>query len=269
MKPSQNNRLFIKRKVGVFITALWLLSSGWGLFAQSADQISKKAADVIDLSSMTMDFTINIRDSRGSERVRQLTMITGQFNDVTKTLIRFTAPSDVKGTALLIYDYEEKEDDMWIYMPALKKVRRIISAERGKSFMGSEFTNADMSKPNHADFHYELKGSDTYEGKECWIVQAEGKDQVIKRANGYSRSVSYIDKENYLCYKTEYYDFSDKLHRIRITSDYKKITETSYFAYHTTMENVKNGRVSEMIVNQLETGQKYRESLFSPNALPQ
>ena len=257
----------MKRTVFMSMTTLGLLFFSCGLFAQSAEQIRKKAADVVDLSSMTMDFTINIRDGKGSERVRQLTMITGRFNDVTKTLIRFTAPSDVKGTALLIFDYEEKEDDMWIYMPALKKVRRIISSEKGKSFMGSEFTNADMSKPNHADFHYELKGSETYEGRECWIVQEEGKDQAIKKANGYSRSVNYIDKETYLCYKTEYYDSSDNLHRVMIASDFKKITATSYFAYHTSMENVKNGRISEMVVNNLETGKKYREDLFSPNAL--
>ena len=125
----------MKRTVFMSMTTLGLLFFSCGLFAQSAEQIRKKAADVVDLSSMTMDFTINIRDGKGSERVRQLTMITGRFNDVTKTLIRFTAPSDVKGTALLIFDYEEKEDDMWIYMPALKKVRRIISSEKGKSFM--------------------------------------------------------------------------------------------------------------------------------------
>ncbi|HPJ82922.1 MAG TPA: outer membrane lipoprotein-sorting protein, partial [Bacteroidales bacterium] len=130
------------------VTGLFLFFCANGLFGQSAAEISRKSREVIDLGSTQMDFTIYIRDNKGNERVRQLTMISAVFNDVGKTLVRFTAPSDVQGTTLLIYDNKDKEDDMWIYMPSLKKVRRIISSERGKSFMGSEFTNADMSKPN-------------------------------------------------------------------------------------------------------------------------
>ncbi len=264
MKQNKNRRKNIFVAVA---TILLLFSTGGGLFAQSAAEISKKSADIIDFESMEMDLTIIIRDARGSERVRQLIMSSGMFNGVSKTLIRFMAPSDVKGTALLIFDYQDKEDDMWIYMPALKKVRRIISSERGKSFMGSEFTNADMSKPNHIDFNYTLIGSATYEDKECWVVEAEGKDQNIKRSNGYSKSISYIEKDTYLCYKTEYYNMAGDLHRIRITSDYKNVTKSSYFAYSTVMENVKNGRVSEMKVNKIETGKHFREEMFSPNAL--
>ena len=78
----------------------------------------------------------------------------------------FTSPADVRGTAMLIYDYENKDDDMWIYMPAIRKIRRIVSSEKGKNFMGSEFTNADMSKPNMNDFDYRILSSETYSGDE-------------------------------------------------------------------------------------------------------
>lgn len=251
----------------LLVTTVLLLAAGGALLAQTAAEISKRSADIIDLESMQMDLTITIRDGKGGERIRQLSMSSGMFNNVNKTLIRFTAPSDVKGTSLLIYDYQDKEDDMWIYMPALKKVRRIISSEKGKSFMGSEFTNADMSKPNHADFNYTLIGTEVYEGKECWVVEAEGKDKNIQKSNGYSKSVSYIEKDTYLCYKTDYYNLAGELQRIRIMSDYKNVTKTSYFAFSTTMENVKNGRISEMVVNKMETGKQFKEEAFSPNAL--
>ena len=85
-------------------TGLLLLSGTPGLFGQSAAEISRKSREVIDLGSTQMDFTIYIRDNKGNERVRQLTMISAVFNDVGKTLVRFTAPSDVQGTTLLIYD---------------------------------------------------------------------------------------------------------------------------------------------------------------------
>ncbi len=250
-------------------TGLLLLSGTPGLFGQSAAEISSKSREVVDLGTMQMDFTIYIRDSRGSERVRQLTMISRIFNDVNKTLVRFTAPSDVQGTTLLIFDNKDTEDDMWIYMPALKKVRRIISSERGKSFMGTEFTNAEMSKPNQADFNYSLLGTADHEGKACWKVQSEGKDQTINKANGFSRTISYIDKANYLCYKVEYYDLSGNLPRILTSHDYKNVTANKYFSYRTVMENVQNKRVSEMVINKIDTGTKFQEDIFSPNALQQ
>lgn len=100
--------------------------------AQTAAEISKRSADIIDLESMQMDLTITIRDGKGGERIRQLSMSSGMFNNVNKTLIRFTAPSDVKGTSLLIYDYQDKEDDMWIYMPALKRCVELSAQKKEK-----------------------------------------------------------------------------------------------------------------------------------------
>jgi hypothetical protein len=98
--------------------------------------------------------TLRIYDARGRERVRQTSMASRLFESgsTEKRIIRFLSPAEVKGTGMLIYDYDDRNDDMWIYMPALRKTRRIISNEKRKSFMGSEFSNADMSAPNLEDF---------------------------------------------------------------------------------------------------------------------
>src|SRR5690606_29003066 len=146
-------------------------------------------------------------------RVRQIATASRKFSDCTKILIKFLAPADVKGTSLLMFDYEDQEDSQWIYMPALRKVRRIVSTEKGKNFMGSEFTNADMSKPNLNDFNYKILGEATYEGKKCRKIEAIAKDDRIRQENGYSKKISYIDKETDFCYKVEYYDLSDTLIR--------------------------------------------------------
>jgi outer membrane lipoprotein-sorting protein len=156
---------------------------------------------------------------------------------------------------------------MWIFMPALKKVRRIISSEKGKSFMGSEFTNADMSKPNQADFNYTLLGTVEYNGNTCWKIETTGIDTDIQKASGYSKTVRYIDQKNYVSHRVEYYDFSGNLHRIQHLSDYKEQTGKTYFAHRMVMENVQNKRVSEMIVNRLQMGTDLSENAFSPTAL--
>ncbi|MFA5769723.1 MAG: outer membrane lipoprotein-sorting protein [Bacteroidales bacterium] len=253
---------------------LALLTTGWILLSgslpasgQTAAEISKKSMDAIDLGSMEMDFTLTIRDHRGNERVRQITMASAKFGVINKSLIRFTAPADVNGTTLLIYDHEHKDDDMWIYMPALKKVRRIISSEKGKSFMGSEFTNADMSKPNQANFQYSILGTTEYEGVVCWKIESTGIDQSVQKANGYSKTISYIDTANYLCHKVEYYDLGGQLQRIQQITNYKEQSANTYFAYRMVMANVQTKRVSEMVVTHLQTGTALNENTFSPTAL--
>ncbi|MDD2824626.1 MAG: outer membrane lipoprotein-sorting protein [Bacteroidales bacterium] len=257
----------IQIKLSVLTACLMLLSVSLPVSGQTAAQISKRSAEAADIGPMEMDLTVFIRDSKGNERVRQITMSSGKFGDVGITLIRFTAPADVKGTLLLIYDHPDKDDDMWIFMPALKKVRRIISSEKGKSFMGSEFTNADMSKPNQADFNYTLLGTVEYNGNTCWKIETTGIDTDIQKASGYSKTVRYIDQKNYVSHRVEYYDFSGNLHRIQHLSDYKEQTGKTYFAHRMVMENVQNKRVSEMIVNRLQMGTDLSENAFSPTAL--
>lgn len=235
--------------------------------SQTAQEISKKSMDAIEVGSMEMISTIHIRDAKGNDRMRQITTASKTFGNITKMLIKFIAPADVKGTAILVYDYENQNDNMWIYMPALRKVRRIVSSEKGKSFMGSEFTNADMSNPTMSDFEYTTLGNETYEGKNCWKIESKCKTEAIQNENGFSKRISFIDKTNYVCYKVEYYDFSGKLHRIQTIDNYKKQQNGKYFAYKMTMENVQTKRKSEMVIDKFQIGSQLPESAFAPAAL--
>ena len=235
--------------------------------AQDAEAISKKAMDAIEVQDMEMISTINIYDAKGNVRTRQISTASRKFTECTKMLIRFLAPADVKGTTLLVHDYEDKDDSQWIYMPALRNVRRIVSTEKAKNFMGSEFTNADMSKPNLKDYNYSILGEEVYEGKNCWRVEATSKTDQIRQENGFNKRISLIDKDLYLCYKIEYYDASDKMYRIQYISDYRKLQNGNYFAYSMIMENLRNGRKSEMIVDKFQLGSKLSENIFSPSML--
>ncbi len=244
---------------------LFLLSSS--LIAQNANEISSKAMDNINIGNMEIAATIHIRDGKGNDRERKIVIASKKFGDVYKRIIRFTAPADVQGTALLVHDFEDKADNMWIYMPALRNVRRIVSNEKGKNFMGSEFTNADMSKPNDEDFTNKIVGSEKVNGRDCWKVESEGKTNAIKAENGFSRRVAYIDKANYLCYKIEYFDLRGNLHREQTISEYRKQPDGKYFAFKMSMKNVKNGRVSDMHITKYQPSSSLPESAFAPTAL--
>lgn len=235
--------------------------------AQDAKEISTKSANIIELGSMEMETTLQIIDAKGNSRTRKIAMASKKFGDVTKMLMKFTEPADVRGTSILIYDYDERPDDMWIYMPALKKSRRVVSNEKGKNFMGSEFTNADMSKPNVDDYTYSVISSETVNGKNCYKIEAIPVSQEIKSSNGFSKKISYIDKENYLCYKIEYFDLKGKPLKTQIIGDYRNISGGKWFYYHMEMKNEQNGRKSVLVTDSFKAGSSKSESLFSPASL--
>lgn len=249
----------------VFCFGVFVL--GFSGYSQDAREISQKALDVMQVGSMEMEATLTIVDAKGRERVRQLFTQSKTFGDVSKTMLKFTSPADVKGTALLIYDYDNQADDMWIFLPALRKTRRIVSSEKGKSFMGSEFSNADMSMPNPDDFNYSLLGEVVLNGHTCWKVESKCANEDVEDENGYSRKVSWIEKATWLCYKVEFYNFDDELYKLQLISDYKKDSNGHSFAYHMEMSNVQTNRKSLMTVDRYKTGLDLSEDSFSPAML--
>ncbi|RLD62863.1 MAG: RND transporter [Bacteroidetes bacterium] len=249
------------------LTVVTLVIASSGIFAQTAKEISDKASNIIDFKAMEMSLTLKIYDTKGRERVRQISTASKNFGEINKTIMKFTAPPDVKGTSILIYDYENKDDDMWIYMPAIRKTRRIVSSEKGKSFMGSEFTNADMSKPNMNDFDYKIISSETYKGHSCWKIETTCKDEDIEDENGFSKKIAWIEKKTYLCHKIEFYDFAGELYKIQSIEQYKKQSNNKYFAFYMKMENEQNARKSIMTINKFQLGSKLTESTFTPAML--
>ncbi|MCF8360419.1 MAG: outer membrane lipoprotein-sorting protein [Prolixibacteraceae bacterium] len=251
------------------IISLLLLFCWGSLTAQDARIISKKSEDAITLESMEMVSTLKIYNARGDERTRKITTATRTFNGVSKTMIRFIEPADVKGTTLLIYDYENKNDDMWIYMPALRKTRRIVSSEKGKYFMGSEFTNADMSKPTFDDFTYTLAGEESLNGVACWKIESECKSETLANQYGFFKRVSFIDKGKNLARQMHYYNRNGELLRTQTINNYNLLENGSYFAYFMEMKNEQNGRRSVLTIDQFQNGSSIPETHFSPAMIEQ
>jgi outer membrane lipoprotein-sorting protein len=255
----------MKTKTGIAITLFSLLNIAG--YTQSAAEIDRKAMEAASFPSSEMTATLKIFDNKGHERVRQIVTTSREFSGVDKTLIRFTSPPDIKGTSMLIYDYPDKNDDMWIFLPALRKTRRIVSSEKGKSFMGSEFSNADMSKPNSGDFTYTLIKEESYQGKPCWVIETKCKDEDIEDMYGYSRKVSWIEKSDYLCQKIEYYDFNGELEKVQTLKNYQKQPNGKYFALLMEMENRQNQRKSILVINNFKVGATLAENQFTPAML--
>jgi len=240
-----------------------MLGTFTSINAQDPREITQKASDISNPGAFEMTSTLTTYDAKGRKRVRQTTSATKIFGGTTKTIMKFLSPADVKGTGILIFDHEDKDDDMWIYLPALRKTRRIISSEKSKSFMGSEFSNADMGRPNLDDFNYKLDGTTQYEGKTCWVIVSTPINDKVADENGYSKKIVLIDKNKYEVYKAEYYDLDGELWKVMTVSNYQDLGNGKVMAKKIVIENVQNGRHSILAIDKLQTGSSLTENNFT------
>jgi len=250
---NENRKIRTVRRIAmVFLLALFTTLN---TSAQDAKEMMMKSIEVVKVSSFEAISTLTITDSKGNRRVRENTMASMSLPDGTeKRIIKFLSPAEVKGTGILIFDYPEKSDDMWIYLPALRKTRRIVSKEKSKSFMGSEFSNANMTAPGLEDFSYTIVGEEELDGKACHNIESIPVDAKLEDQYGYSKSLSWIDKNSYLVYRIEYFDFDGELFKTISNREFKKLDELkgSYMVTNMYALNHSNKRSSEMIMNRVE-----------------
>jgi hypothetical protein len=237
-------------------------------FAQTAREIFLTSIRQTDPENMEMISMLTIEDANQQQRIRTITSARKRFGSTQKMLLRFLSPPEVRGTAMLVFDHSEKNDEMWIYMPALNKVRRIISSEKGKSFMGSEFSNADMSKPNPADYEYEKLPDEFLDGKECYVLDLAAREADIARELGYHRKKIWIDKKTFLTQKIVFFDRAGQALKMASFTRYEQINPGRFLALSMKMENLINHRKSFLEVDKVQAGCELSSYRFVPEKLP-
>jgi outer membrane lipoprotein-sorting protein len=160
-----------------------------------------------DVADETVTATMTLLNKHGKKRVRELTFMTKEFKrDLDKILIRFTSPRSIYGAGLLIVENDKRSDDQWLFLPALKKIKKISTSERSHSFMGSEFAYEDMHGEILDDYEYKLTGSETLDGHDCYIIEAKPVSARKINETGYSKRRLWIRKDISFKVKVEYYD---------------------------------------------------------------
>jgi uncharacterized protein len=123
----------------------------------------------------------------------------------------FMSPSDVKGTKTLLIEHTGKDDDIWIYLPALKKVRRLVSNNKKDSFVGTDFSYGDVIGHRPGDWNHKILKSESVDGRDCFVLESTPKTLEVADNSGYSKRVFWIDKENFVPLKGEVYDSGNQL----------------------------------------------------------
>lgn len=168
-------------------------------------------ADLRDegFTDYTADMTMILRNKQGKESSRSIrSKVLEVTGDGDKNLSIFDTPRDVKGTAFLSFSHKVGDDEQWLYLPALKRVKRINSRNKSGSFMGSEFAYEDIASQEVEKYTYRHLREEEYNGKLCYIGESY---PVDKKNSGYTRRISWLDKEEYRLQKVEFYDRKQSL----------------------------------------------------------
>ncbi|MCK4640652.1 MAG: outer membrane lipoprotein-sorting protein [Candidatus Marinimicrobia bacterium] len=234
-------------------------------------QIQQKSIETTRVAGVEAVVTMTIIDSKGRQRVRKLAQISKLYDNgqTEKKLIRFLTPADVKGTGFLTFDYRKKDDDKWLYMPALRKTRRIVSSENAKSFMGSEFSYADMTPPTVEDFTYNILGEEEINGVLCWKIEITPKDDDVADESGFSKKISYIGKQDYVIRRAVYFDLDEELHKELTVHEIKELDTKNhrYRLIHIEVENKQNGRKSILQVEKILFAPAVNDEYFTTRYL--
>lgn len=210
-------------------------------------------------------FVMTLRDDRGRERVRRMRVQTLERDgEGDWSLAIFDQPADVKGTALLTYAHGIDPDDQWIYLPALRRVKRISSSNRSGPFMGSEFAFEDMSSFELEKYDYRfLREEPCAEQLQCYVSQW----LPLYQHSGYSRTVSWIDQQEFRTWKVEFYDTADRLKKTLTLSDYRLFAGRFWRPMHWEMTNHLTGKTTVLDYERIEFGTGLDARDFDQNAL--
>lgn len=205
-----------------------------------------------------------LKNSQGREAKRKLKVKSLEVvDDGDKALTIFESPRDVKGTAFLSFSHALEADEQWIFLPALKRVKRISSKSKSGPFVGSEFAFEDMTSYEVEKFSYSFLGEETINGEDCFVLKQVPQYDY----SGYSYQKVWIDKSHYRVQKVEYYDRKEALLKTLLLSDYQLYKNKYWRPMKSLIRNVQTKKSTSLITEEMSFDTALKESDFDKNSL--
>ena len=242
--------------------------SGTQAAAQTAEEkglgIAKKSDKAnegfkSDISNIEMTL-INAHGDR-VERKMDVETLEGT-RDGDKSVVAFSWPADVNGTKLLTWSHKKGHDDQWLFLPAIKRIKRISSRNKSGSFMGSEFSYEDMASQEVEKYTYKFLEDTTLGGREAWKTERV----PVDKRSGYSRQIVWTDKEYMNPLRIEYFDRKNELLKVGVFKGYAKFGK--YWRVGSIeMENMQTRKSSTLVWKSRELGKSLDPEDFESDAL--
>jgi len=205
-----------------------------------------------------------LRNAQGQEAIRDMKVNTLEVkDDGDKALTVFESPRDVSGTAFLSFSHATTPDEQWIYLPALKRVKRIASDNKSGPFMGSEFAFEDMTSFEVEKFTYDFIKEESYEGDDAYVIEQYPEDEY----SGYSKQRVWIDKEHYRVRKVEFYDRKGDVLKTLEFENYKLYKDEFWRPLTSYMHNMQTQKSTELVTEELTFDAGLQDTDFDKNSL--
>jgi outer membrane lipoprotein-sorting protein len=259
--PQERRKVNMKKLFIISMAAALLLagifSAGGGAGELTGRQIMDRVEVQNDSNDEISTIIMTLINRQGKKRVRKLSNWSKKIDDRNdKRFSRFVSPSDVKGTSVLTIERSDRDDDQWLYLPALRKVRRISSSDKTDHFMGSDFTFEDIQSEDLEHFRYQIVDEETLDGQECWVIEAVPVTEKKLKETGYDKRQIWVRKDNFVIIQTKYWNRKGEYFKLLRAYDVVKLDEGIWRPSRIDMEDfkAKHKTILEFKDRKLNTG---------------
>ena len=257
------------KAVIVTLIALLVLSLSPITYAQTAEEKGLMIAIEADrrdtgFNDQTASLIMELRNKQGDKSIRHVRVKTLEVEgDGDKSMSIFDQPADVKGTAFLTYSHSKKPDDQWLYLPALKRVKRITSKNKSGPFMGSEFAYEDISSQEVDKYSYKFIRDESLNGIDCFVIER----YPAYQHSGYTRQLVWVNQKEYRPEKIVFYDRKNALLKTLTYSGYQQYLKQYWRADKMFMENHQTGKTTLLTWRDYQFRVGLKDSDFTRNSL--
>ena len=204
-------------------------------------------------------------DKKGRESSRDMRVkgLEGKDTEGDKSLMIFDTPKDQKGVAMLTFTHKVKSDDQWLFLPALKRVKKISSRNKSGPFVGSEFAFEDISSQEVEKYTYKYLRDERFNDMDCFVVE----NIPTNKYSGYTKQIVWVDKAEYRAVKIEYYDRKKSHLKTLINQDYKQYLGKFWRPSLMVMSNHQTGKSTRLVYEDYAFNVGLKEKEFTKNSL--
>jgi hypothetical protein len=257
--------------MGIYIITLATLISLFHFPARAEMSAEEKGYKISEMCAKTAAgfggeeavVDMEIITAGGDRLNREINFKTKERSGGDRLLLTVLNPPDIRGTKLLTWAHPDRDDEQWLYLPSMKRVKRISAQLKSGSFMGSEFAYEDFSKKEVAKYNYRFLRNEVLKGRKTWVIERVAKEP----GSGYSREILWYDWEYKAALKNEFYDRKKDLFKTAEIEGYRKMENRWWRPSKITMSNVQTKNKSVLTYKKLKLKVNLSEGLFNSENL--
>ena len=240
----------------------WLAVPALSAGTDDARRIAEEAQKRASSKSQRYAGLLQVFSPRGKTAEKRWTLERIGSHGLSRSVIRFTAPAEVNGVALLVHNHPDRASDQWMWTPAIERDRRIALQDRSTRFFGTDFTFEDLEERDVDQFLYAMMPDDVIDGAACWRIISVPKET---KSSQYTKSVIWIRKDTYVVVQLELYVNDEIVRRLRY-SDFRNI-QGIWTARELAMTDLRRGSITRLALDKIEYNVPLRDEAFTLHAL--